>query len=150
MKKLLFILLSFMFLPVNAQITYTQTYQNVELRTNFSTDDAGNNRFVYGLEKYGRKILPAKYQVEYNGILKMFIFYNKREVRVFSTVTGNEVTRYFAPRKVTIVNADFKPYSSFAFGIKVKTKKCEKSLGIYTSIDGVVYEIPKDSRYIIH
>ena len=152
MKKLLFILLSLAFLPVNAQgtYTYTQTYYNVELCTKMITNSDGTHHFVYGLEKFGREIIPMKYQFEYNETLKLFVFYNKKEARVFSAITGNEVRKYIAPRKVSIVAADFKPYSSFTFDIKVKTKRCEKSLGVYTAIKEKVYEIPRESRYTVH
>ena len=140
----------FAFLPVKAQYTYTQTYYNVELRAKMITNSDGTHRFVYGLEKYGREIISPKYQFEYNEMLKLFVFYNKKEVRIFSAITGNEVKKYVAPRRISIVKAEFKPYSSFTFDITVKTGKYEKSLGTYTSIKGDVYEIPKENRYKIH
>lgn len=150
MKKLMIILLSLMFLPSFAQNTYTITYHNVELRTKLIINPNGTYEFIYGLEHFGREVLPLKYQYEYNEILHLFVFYNRKEVRIFSSMTGKEVRRYIVPYRMSVIKADFKPLSSFTYEIEVKPNKSKKSLGVYTAIKGTVYEIPKDSRYIVH
>lgn len=150
MREILIILLSLVFLPSFAQKTYTTTYHNIELRTKLVSNSKGTYDFVYGLEQYGQEILSSKYQFEYNEMLRFFIFYDKKEVRIFSAMTGKEIKKYVAPRRTSVVKAYFKPLSSFTYEIEVNTGKNEKSLGVYTAIKGKVYEIPQESRYIVH
>lgn len=152
MKYLVIILLSLLFSYARAQRTYSYNlaYYNTEIRAIYEKTPNGEAHFRYGLYKYGQEILPIKYQYEYNEVLRLFVFYSKKEVRVISAITGKEVKRYIAPRKVIIRQAEFRPITSFTLEIMVKTEKSEKSLAVYTSVKGNIYEIPQDKSHMIH
>lgn len=149
--KYLIILLSLMFSTVKAQRSYSYnlTYHNTEIRAIYCQQNDGKSCYSYGLFMYGREVLPIKYQFEYEEFLKLFVFYNQREVRVISALTGKEVKRYMAPKKLTVMQARFKPITSYTYDVVIKTKE-ERTLTTYTIVKGKVYEIPFDNRYVVH
>lgn len=152
MRVLLIILLSVVLLPINAQgnYSYTLKYNNTDLRVLVSLSKDGKTISKYGLYQYGRKILPVKYQLEYNGMLDLYVFYNSKEVRVFSSVTAREIKSYIAPKSIKIESAFFIALNSYTYEIRVKTSKNEKLLGTYVYLKGNIYELPRNNRTLIH
>ena len=151
MKKILIILLSGLFLPIKAQSTYTYTlpYHNTEVKVELHKKKDGKIQRFCGLYRYGKEILPVRYEYEYNEMLKLFIFHNGKEAIIISALTGNAVKYYTAPKRSVIHEASFRPITSFTFEAVVKTSK-ETTLATYTVIRGKVHKIPPGNRYVVH